>query len=55
MASILYLTLIGVVVYGWVMNIVTLAGSSFDPLTGIVVLRVIGVFIPLLGSVLGFI
>lgn len=39
---------------GWIANVVQLAGSSFDPLTGIVVLRVIGVFVPMLGAVLGY-
>lgn len=42
-------------VYGWVMNIVALAGSSFDPLTGLVVIRCFGVFIPPLGAVLGYV
>ena len=40
---------------GWIANIVKLVGSSFDPLTGMVVLRGIGVFMPLLGGLLGFI
>lgn len=39
---------------GWVINIVELVGTSFDPLTGLAVLRVIGVFIPPLGAVLGY-
>lgn len=39
---------------GWVANVVKLVGSSFDPLTGMVVARAIGVFIAPLGSVLGF-
>jgi len=39
---------------GWVMNIVSLAHSSFEPLTGMVVLRVIGIFVPPLGAVLGY-
>lgn len=39
---------------GWVLNIIALAGMSFDPITGLAVLRVIGVFIPPLGAVLGY-
>lgn len=39
---------------GWVANIFKLAGSTFDPITGIVVLRAIGVFVAPLGSVLGY-
>lgn len=39
---------------GWIANIVKLAGSSFDPITGMVVLRAIGVFFAPLGAILGF-
>jgi hypothetical protein len=39
---------------GWVANVVKLAGSSFADITGILVLRVVGIFVPPLGSVLGF-
>ena len=41
-------------VIGWIMNIVTVAGSSFDVITGILVLRVIGIFVAPLGAVLGY-
>jgi hypothetical protein len=40
---------------GWVANIVKLAGCSFDPLTGIVIIRAIGVVVAPLGAVMGFI
>lgn len=40
--------------FGWGLNIVKLAGTSFDPLTGLAVLRAIGVIIPPLGAVLGY-
>ena len=40
---------------GWIANIVQLVNASFDPLTGLVVLRVIGIFIPPLGAVLGYV
>lgn len=39
---------------GWIANIVKLIGSSFDPITGIVVARIIGVPFGPLGAVLGF-
>jgi hypothetical protein len=39
---------------GWVANIVKLAGSTFDPITGELVLRVIGIFIPPIGMIMGF-
>ena len=39
---------------GWIANIVKLVSGDFLPLTGMVVGRVIGVFMPPIGSVLGF-
>ena len=39
---------------GWLANIITIFGMSFDPLTAMAVMRVVGIFIPPLGSVLGF-
>lgn len=39
---------------GWIANIVKLIGSNFDPLTGFVVARVVGVFVPPVGAILGF-
>lgn len=40
---------------GWVKNIIKIAGSSFQPLLPLVVIRIIGVFIVPLGAVLGYI
>jgi hypothetical protein len=39
---------------GWILNIVSIFNSSFDSLTGILVLRVIGVFLAPIGAILGF-
>lgn len=39
---------------GWIANIVKLVGSNFDPLTGMVVARAVGIFVAPLGAVLGF-
>lgn len=39
---------------GWVANIVKLASSTFDIITGVLVLRIIGVFVPPVGAVMGF-
>lgn len=50
--SIVVIALIGL--GGWIANIVKLVGSNFDPLTGMVIARAIGVFVAPLGSVLGF-
>lgn len=40
--------------YGWVMNIVKVFSSNFNPITGQVVLRVVGIFMPPLGAVMGY-
>jgi len=40
--------------YGWVANIVKLFHSTFDPITGAIMLRVIGVFLTPLGVVMGY-
>ena len=48
------LAFIGAFMVGWVMNIITIAGSSFNDITGVLVLRVIGIFIAPLGAVLGY-
>ena len=45
--------LIGVGVVGWVYNIIALA--SAETITGLVVLRIVGIFIAPLGAVLGWI
>jgi len=41
-------------IYGWVENIVTLVGSSGDPITGMFLLRCVGIFVAPLGAILGF-
>lgn len=41
-------------VVGWVMNIVAIATGTFDPVTPMMVLRLIGVFMLPLGGVLGW-
>lgn len=49
-----YVLIAAVVFVGWVMNIVALIHTSFDPLTGLAVARAIGVGLVPLGSVLGY-
>jgi hypothetical protein len=39
---------------GWVMNIVAIVNSNFSDITGLLVMRIIGVFIAPLGAVLGY-
>lgn len=41
-------------VWGWIWNIIKIGGSDFGQLTGMLVVRCIGVFIAPLGAVLGF-
>lgn len=53
-AAILYLGLIIVVIYGWVANIVTIAQSDLSTITGMLILRVAGIFVAPLGVILGY-
>ena len=39
---------------GWVANVVKLFGMALDPLTGLAVLRIVGIFLVPLGAILGF-
>ena len=41
-------------VFGWVNNIIKLAHTSFEPITGIAVLRVVGILVVPLSCVLGY-
>jgi hypothetical protein len=41
-------------VIGWILNIVELVQSEFVITSGMSIARVIGVFVPPLGSILGF-
>ena len=50
----LYLVILFLVIYGWVANIVTLYHSSFSEITGQLVLRVVGIFVAPLGSIMGY-
>lgn len=52
-ASFILLFLVAVIL-GWIMNIVDLFHQSFDPLTAVAVLRVVGIFVPPLGAVMGW-
>lgn len=40
---------------GWIRNLIQLFSASFDPLTGEVVLKIIGIFIAPLGAVMGWV
>lgn len=49
-----YAVVVLVILVGWVMNIIAVVPMSFDPLTGMAVLRVLGIIVPPLGAVLGY-
>lgn len=52
--AILTITVAVLGAWGWVWNIIKLATADFSDITGLLVLRIIGVFIAPLGAVLGF-
>ena len=39
---------------GWIANIVKLVSMTLDPITALVIVRAIGIFVPPLGAVLGY-
>lgn len=43
------------IVVGWILNIVQLIALLANPITGIVILKIIGIFVFPFGSVLGYI
>jgi hypothetical protein len=49
------LALVGAGVLGWIMNVLTIAHTIDAPLSGMLILRVLGVVIPILGAVLGYV
>jgi hypothetical protein len=49
------LALIGAGALGWIMNVITIAHTIDAPLSGVFILRVLGVVIPILGAVLGYV
>lgn len=53
-AAIVYLGLVIAIIYGWVANIVTIAQSDLSTITGMLILRVAGIFVAPLGVVLGY-
>jgi hypothetical protein len=53
--ALIYLVLIVASVIGWAMNIIAIAHTNFNNVTGMLVLRVIGIFVAPLGAVLGYI
>lgn len=55
MGVFLYLSLLILLVGGWVMNLVEIVNYDFASITGMIILRIAGIFIAPLGAVLGWI
>lgn len=51
----IYLAIIVAILYGWIANIVTIFHSNFSEITGVLILRIVGIFVGPLGVVLGYI
>jgi hypothetical protein len=51
----MYLAFIVVIIGGWVMNLVEIVNYDFASITGMIILRIAGIFIAPLGAVLGWI
>lgn len=41
-------------VIGWVWNIIKLCAMTFDPFTGLLAVRIVGIFVPPVGAVVGY-
>ncbi len=54
LATFAYFALIIAVAYGWIANIIIIANSNFSEITGILILRIVGIFIAPLGIVMGY-
>ncbi len=53
-----FVVILGIIiagVYGWVMNLVMIMHSDFSHITGLLVIRIIGIFMAPIGAVLGYI
>lgn len=52
--GLLYLVVVILALIGWAMNIGTVVGTSFSPLTGEAVVRVIGILVFPVGAIMGW-
>jgi hypothetical protein len=51
----MYLAFVVVIIGGWIMNLVEIVNYDFASITGMIILRIAGIFIAPLGAVLGWI
>jgi hypothetical protein len=49
------LLIMGLSLYGWLMNLIILWTMPLDPLTGQLIVRIIGIFVAPLGVILGYV
>ena len=52
--ALFFFVIVPAAVIGWIWNIVKLVGMTLDPITGMLIVRVIGIFVPPLGAVVGY-
>jgi len=55
MTAILVSTLIIGAAWGWVWNIIKLVGMGLDPITGLLIVRAIGIFVVPVGCIVGYV
>ena len=54
-APVLYIVIWFALFIGWIANIIRLIGDMHDPVTTMVVLRIVGIFYAPFGGVLGYV
>jgi hypothetical protein len=52
--ALLFFCTVLALLYGWVANIVAIVHTMHEPITGIFIFRVIGIFVFLIGCVMGY-
>jgi len=52
--TLVYIAIVLIIGSGWIMNIVEIVGSDFGNITGMLVIRCVGIFVPPLGGVMGY-
>ena len=55
LAKLAVVLVVGAAFLGWCMNIVKLVGTVDGPVTGMFILRCVGIFLAPLGAVLGYV
>lgn len=54
LGGIFVLIVVAAIVIGWVLNIVKLVEVIYDPLNAMTILRIVGIFVPPLGAIFGY-